>query len=133
MKTPIYKHPGFWLAVAMAVLQLTNFFRTMVDPAGFAVYMGLPIKDIADIAWVQVYGFRALFIGLLVSFFLFKVDPRSLKWIAALAIVMAAGDAWLVSHTGGTTTGRHLSTAGVLVIAIFALHRWDLAMASSKK
>jgi hypothetical protein len=131
MNTRAYKFAGFWLAIAMASLQFVNFARTMIDPVGFSMYMGLPIKDQVDTAWVQVYGFRSLFIGLTVSFFLIKTDPTSLKWIAALAIVMAAGDAWLVSSTGGTTTVRHLMIAGVLALSTNALHRWDLALKAS--
>jgi Domain of unknown function (DUF4267) len=131
MTHPFYKFAGFWLAAAMALLMLVNFARTMSDPAGFSVYMGLPMKDAADAAWVQVYGFRALFIGLLVVFFLIRVDPASLKGVAALAIVMALGDAWLVSRAGGSTTTRHLATAAVLVLAAWALHRWQAALAAA--
>jgi len=74
MKTPQYKFVGFWLAIVMALLMFVNFARSLLDPTGFSAYMGLPIKEMTDLAWVQVYGLRALFIGLLVVFFLVKSD-----------------------------------------------------------
>ncbi|MEO8154368.1 MAG: DUF4267 domain-containing protein [Rhizobacter sp.] len=133
MNTPVYKFAGFWLAVAMVLLMLVNFVRTLRDPTGFSAYMGLPIKDAGDLAWVQVYGLRALFIGLVAAFFLIKVDPASLKWVTALAIVMALGDAWLVSRTGNSAVTRHLTTAGVLMLGTYALHRWDAALTAAAK
>ena len=131
MNTPFYKFSGFWLAVAMGLLMLVNFVRTWRDPAGFSTYMGLPIRDAADLAWVQVYGLRALFIGLVVAFLLVRLDPASLKWLAALAIVMALGDAWLASGHGHGGTTRHLITAGVLMVAAGMLRRWDLAISTT--
>ncbi len=131
MNTPIYKFAGFWLAVAMALLMFVNFVRTLRDPSGFSAYMGLPVRDAADLAWVQVYGLRALFIGLVVTFLVVKADPASLKWFTALAIVMALGDAWLVSRSGNSATTRHLITAGVLMLATYAVHRWDVALTAA--
>jgi hypothetical protein len=130
MNTAPYRFAGFWLAAAMALLMLVNFARTMTDPAGFSAYMGLPVQDAANLAWVQVYGLRALFIGLLVLFFLLRRDPASLKGLALLALVMALGDALLVLRAGGGTVARHLATAGVLVLAGWALHRWEAALAA---
>lgn len=34
---------GFWLAAAIAALQGVNAVRTVLDPQGFATYMGLDI------------------------------------------------------------------------------------------
>ncbi len=89
--------------------------------------MGLPISDGSTVPWVRVYGLRALFIGLVVTYFLVQLDPGSLQWIAAMAIPLALGDAWLVKSTGGKTTSRHLIIAAVLVVSTYAIHLWAVA------
>jgi hypothetical protein len=127
---PFYTFAGFWLSLVMGLLMYVNAFRTLTDPVRFSRYMGLPISDEKAVAWVRVYGLRALFIGLLVTYFLFKLDPGSLRWIAAMAIPLALGDAWLVKSTGGKTANRHLMIAAVLVVSSYALHIWATAKGS---
>jgi hypothetical protein len=122
-----YTQPGFWLAALAGLLMYVNAVRTLIDPVDFSKYMGLPVEDAAGRAWVQVYGLRALFIGLLVTYFLVRLDAGSLQWLTAFAVSMALGDAALVRRAGGTTTPRHLVIAAVLVAATVALHRWSLA------
>ena len=38
---------GFWLAAAIAALQGLNAVRTVLDPQGFATYMGLPVDQLS--------------------------------------------------------------------------------------
>lgn len=118
---------GFWLASAMATLMFVNATRAWLDPSAFAIYMGLPLHSAADAAWVQVYGLRALFIGLTVSVLLLREDASTLKWLAGLALVMSLGDAALVHARGGPEALRHLAISGVLIAAAVALNRWDRA------
>jgi len=124
---PIYTFAGFWLSVVMGVLMYVNAWRTLSDPVKFSRYMGLPVTEGHAVPWIRVYGLRALFIGMLVTYFLFKQDPGSLQWIAAMAIPLALGDAWLVKSTGGKTASRHVIIAVVLVISTYALHLWAAA------
>jgi hypothetical protein len=124
---PFYTFTGFWLSVVMGALMYVNALRTLTNPIGFSRYMGLPISDGGAVPWVRVYGLRALFIGLLVTYFLVRLDPGSLQWIAAMAIPLALGDAWLVKSTGGKTTSRHLIIAAVLVVSTYAIHLWAVA------
>jgi hypothetical protein len=125
---PFYTFSGFWLGAVMALLMYVNAIRTVLNPNGFSAYMGLPLKDAAGAAWVRVYGLRALFIGLVVTFFLVRLDPVSLTWLFVMAIPMALGDAYLVSSTGGKGTSRHLIITGVLVVAAFMMHQWQIAV-----
>lgn len=124
---PFYTFTGFWLSVVMGALMYVNALRTLTNPIGFSRYMGLPISDGSAVPWVRVYGLRALFIGLVVTFFLVRLDPGSLQWIAAMAIPLALGDAWLVKSTGGKTTSRHLIIAAVLAVSTYAIHLWAVA------
>lgn len=127
---PFYAFTGFWLSVVMGALMYVNALRTLVNPIAFSRYMGLPVSEGSAVPWIRVYGLRALFIGLVVTYFLVKLDPGSLQWIAAMAIPLALGDAWLVSQSGGKTTSRHLIIAAVLVAATYSIHLWALAKGS---
>jgi len=124
---PFYSFTGFWLSVVMGSLMYVNALRTLTNPIGFSRYMGLPISNGSAVPWVRVYGLRALFIGLVVTYFLVRLDPGSLQWIAAMAIPLALGDAWLVKSSGGKTTSRHLIIAAVLVVSTYAIHLWAVA------
>ena len=115
---------GFWIGAAMAVLMLVNATRCLLDPAAFSVYFGLPLTEASALPWVGVYGLRALFLGLLATYFLWRRNPEPLQWVAAFALVLPLGDAWLIHSNGGTTTWRHLLIAGVLVIATFSIRAW---------
>jgi NADPH:quinone reductase-like Zn-dependent oxidoreductase len=111
----------------MGVLMYVNALRTLTNPIGFSKYMGLPVSEGTAVPWVRVYGLRALFIGLVVTYFLIRLDPASLQWIAAMAIPLALGDAWLVKMAGGKATSRHLIIATVLVVSTYAIHLWAAA------
>jgi hypothetical protein len=110
----------------MAVLMLVNFGRSWADPAGFAKYMGLPLDaaaTAAGAAWVKVYGLRALFIGLLVAYLLWQRSAATLRAVAALALVMSAGDAWLAQAAVSPAWVRHVIISVVLIAAAWA--RWS--------
>lgn len=120
---------GYWLRVSsvlvavMGVYMLVNTVRAFADPAGFAAYMGLPLSDTANHAFVQVYALRALFLGLCVLALLFRGDIRALAVFALVAVVMPVGDAVLTAANGApiATVARHAATAIVLALTAFLL------------
>lgn len=116
---------GFWLAVAIAALQGLNAVRTLIDPQGFASYMGLPADQLNALGWVQVYGLRAGFIALLTAVLLARSDFAALRWMALAGLVMPLGDAWLTASAGAapSTVGRHLAIAVFLLVASHFLGR----------
>lgn len=115
---------GFWMAVPMALLQGVNAARVVLDPIGFAVYLGAPLAAPADIAWVQIYGLRTAFIALLVAIFLLRRDLKTLFWTALAALLMPLGDAWIAHQAGAptATVARHLVIAAYVGLAAVALH-----------
>jgi hypothetical protein len=110
---------GFWLAAAIAALQGVNAVRTVIDPQGFATYMGLPVDQLGALGWVQVYGLRAGFIAVLTAVLLARSDFAALRWMALAALLMPLGDAWLTASAGAGTpiVGRHLAIALFLLVA----------------
>lgn len=116
---------GFWLAVAIAALQGINAARTLIDPQGFATYLGLPVDQPSALGWVQVYGLRAGFIALLTAVLLARGDFAALRWMALAGLVMPLGDAWLTASAGAgpSTVGRHLAIAVFLLVASHSLGR----------
>ncbi|MGB3808108.1 MAG: DUF4267 domain-containing protein [Erythrobacter sp.] len=124
---------GFWLAAAIAVLQGVNAVRTVLDPQGFATYMGLPVDQLSALGWVQVYGLRAGFIALLTTVLLARSDFAALRWMALAALLMPLGDAWLAAGAGadGLIVARHLAIALFLLIASHFLGRAACAKASA--
>ena len=120
------------MAVLIAALMYLNAVRTVVNPVGFADAMGLVLQAGADVSWVRVYGLRALLIGLIVTHLLVRQDPGTLSWLALFGAVVALGDAWLVSNVAGATVPRHLSIAVFLVVAAFALRRWQDKLAAQR-
>lgn len=123
---------GFWLAVAIAALQGVNAVRTVIDPQGFATYMGLPVDLPAALRWVQVYGLRAGFIALLAAVLLARSDFAALRWMALAALLMPLGDAWLTASAGAGVpiVGRHLAIALFLLVAAHFLGRAAQARAA---
>lgn len=124
---------GFWLAVIIAALQGINAVRTLLDPQGFATYMGLPVDQLSAFGWVQVYGLRAGFIALLTAVLLVRSDFATLRWMALTALLMPLGDAWLTANAGAGTpvVARHLAIALFLLIASHFLGRAARAKASA--
>lgn len=124
---------GFWLAAAIAALQGVNALRTVLDPQGFARYMGLPIDQIDAIGWVQVYGLRAAFIAVLSAVLLARSEFVALRWMALAAVLMPLGDAWLALSAGAdtSTVARHLVIAVFLVVVAHCLGRTARAQAAT--
>jgi hypothetical protein len=124
---------GFWLAAAIAALQGVNAARTVIDPQGFATYMGLPVEQLSALGWVQVYGLRSGFIAVLTAVLLTRGDFAALRWMALAALLMPLGDAWLTASAGAglPIIGRHLATAAFLLVAALFLSRAARAKASA--
>lgn len=116
---------GFWLAAAIAALQGLNAVRTVVDPQGFANYMGLPVDQPSALGWVQVYGLRAGFIAVLTAVLLSRSDFAALRWMALAALLMPLGDAYLAFSAGACApiVGRHLAIAVFVLVATQFLGR----------
>ena len=112
---------GFCLAALGGLLMAVNGVRAFVDPAAFAIYLGLP----GDAALVQVYGLRALFIALLVAALLVTRQRRALALLSACAVVMPVGDALLTSAAGAPagTVLRHAAIALYLLVTALVLWR----------
>lgn len=124
---------GFWLAAAIALLQAINAVRTLIDPQGFATYMGLPVDQLSALGWVQVYGLRAAFIALLTAVLLARSDFSALRWMALAALLLPLGDAWLTTSAGAGTpiVARHLAIALFLLVAAHFLRRAEQAKGST--
>ena len=127
------KTAGFWLALLIAALQAVNAVRTVLDPQGFATYMGLPVDQYGALGWVQVYGLRAGFIAVLTAVLLARSDFAALRWMAIAALVMPLGDAWLTASAGAATpiVARHLAIAVFLLVAAVFLARGAKAREAS--
>jgi hypothetical protein len=123
------------MAVAMSALQGLNAVRTLADPSGFALYMGLPIESERLANWVQVYGLRAAFIAILTAVLLARKDFAALRWTALAAVIMPLGDAWLTYNASApaAVVGRHLIITAFLIAAVFFLTRAARQKADGKK
>jgi Domain of unknown function (DUF4267) len=117
---------GFWMGALIALLMGVNTFRAFADPIGFATYMGLPLKNPADIGFVHVYGLRAAFLGLFAAILIARQDLQTFKFYALAALVMPIGDALLTWTAGAppAIVGRHIAIAVYLLVTAFMLHRW---------
>ncbi|MGB3739775.1 MAG: DUF4267 domain-containing protein [Pontixanthobacter sp.] len=124
---------GFWLAAAIAALQGVNAVRTVIDPQGFATYMGLPVGQLGALGWVHVYGLRTGFIAVLTTVLLARSDFAALRWMALAALLMPLGDAWLTASAGAGApiVGRHLAIALFLLVASHFLARAAQTKAST--
>ena len=118
MTANAWTKPSTWLVLLLGLFMLLNTFRAFADPAGFATYMGLPLTDPANGAFVQVYALRAAFLGLFALASLWRSDTRSLALFATVAIVMPVGDAILTASHGAplAIVARHAATAIVLAV-----------------
>lgn len=116
---------GVWLAAILAVSQLANAARTVFDPEGFAVYLGLPLAAMADAALVQVYGARAAFLGLFALLLIALRQFSVLKWFALLAVIMPAVDFLLTLRAGAgiAILARHAAYVAYILLVFALLHR----------
>lgn len=120
-----WRSTGVVMAGLGALLMLVNAARAFLNPAAFATYLGLPLMSASDAGLVQVYGLRALFIGMLIVTLL-ALRQRTALWVVALtAVVMPVGDAIMTAVAGapGTIVGRHLAIAVFLLVAGYLLRR----------
>jgi hypothetical protein len=110
---------------------LFNAVRSVLNPAEFASYYGLPLANPENDAFVLVYTIRALFLGLFGLGLLIRKQYNALALYALIGSVMPLGDALLVGIEGGGTGVilRHLLTAAFLVMTWFFMRRWDLSRA----
>jgi Domain of unknown function (DUF4267) len=117
---------GFWMALLMIISQLINAIRAFLDPAAFAVYMGLPLTNAADIGFVEVYGLRALFLAVFAAALIYARQIRSLSMLALCAVIMPIGDVILVTSAGAPSAIiiRHVVIGVFLLLAWFFLNRW---------
>lgn len=95
-----------------------NAVRASLDASAFASYLGLPLVDAADAGLLHIYALRALFIALLIGALLLARQRTALALLAATAVIMPLGDAYLTSSAGASSliVGRHLAIAIFLVI-----------------
>jgi hypothetical protein len=123
---PLWRVAGFWLVLAMAVLQAFYAARALLDPGAFASYRGQSLTAMEDAGWVQVYATRTLFIALFLGLLLFRRDLVALKWAALVGLVMPVGDALLAFHADAppAIVARHVATALYLVVTFLALNSW---------
>ena len=111
------------LAAVIAILQAVNAVRAFAAPAGFADYLGLPLRDGQDVGFVLVYGLRAGFIALAVGALLVTRNFQALTWVAVAALVMPIGDAVLTARAGApfATVARHVAIGVFLLATAIAL------------
>lgn len=113
-----WTRPSTWLVLLLGLFMLFNTARALLDPAAFAVYMGLPLADPANGAFVHVYAIRAAFLGLFALALLWLGNTRALALFATVAIVMPVGDAILTAINGAplAIVARHAATAILLAV-----------------
>jgi hypothetical protein len=113
-----WSRPSTWLVLLLGNYMLVNTLRASLDPVGFAAYMGLPLTDPANHAFVLVYALRTAFLGLCALALLATGNIRALAVYATVALVMPVGDAALTAVNGAPplTVARHAATAIILAI-----------------
>ena len=122
---PIWRSAAFWLCVIMGLAQALNAVRSFIDPVGFAVYMGMPLANPADTAFVQIFGLRCAFIAAMIATFLWLRNRDAMRWIALVGCPIPLGDAWLAYQAGAPTftIGRHIAIAIYILVAFVVLSR----------
>jgi hypothetical protein len=116
---------GFWMTAVGAAYLLFSAARAIINPTGFAGFLGLPLTDPHDTGFVYVYAARSLFIGLLGIALLIRRDASTLTVFALLAVLMPVTDAVLVSRAGAgvATVVRHGTVATFLLVTSLVLWR----------
>ena len=121
---PITRTLGFYLVILIALAQLANGVRGLIDPGAFALYFGVPAT--VDLAWVQVYALRALLLGALAALLLWREEIGALRWLALIALALPIGD-FLLAHNAGAGNSvllRHAAIGLVLLATFLSLQRW---------
>jgi len=122
---PVWRYIGFWCAMIMAIAQATSAARAFANPAGFADYMGLPLADVGMTSFVTVYALRTSLIAFLAAFLALTRRFGALAAIAAVALLLPLGDAWLAAEAGAaqSVVARHLAIALFLGFTALMLRR----------
>jgi len=120
-----WRSVGVWMATLLALSQLANAIRAVLNPVGFASNLGLPLEVQADAGFVFVYALRATFLGLFALFLIARREFAVLKWFALLAVLMPLGDFVLTCRAGAPlgTVARHAGYVGYILVTAGLLHR----------
>ena|SRR5688572_8380703 len=113
---------GFWLVLAMALLQMLYSIYAFTSPVEFASYRGSRLTPGGDTEWVRIYASRTLFVAMMLGLLLLLQEVPVLKWISLLGIVMPLSDAALAYQNAAPISiiSRHLATV-VYLLATFAV------------
>jgi hypothetical protein len=120
-----WRSVGVWMAALLALSQLVNAIRAVLDPTSFASYFGLPLAAQADAGLVHVYALRATFLGLFALFLIARRELMVLKWFALLAVLIPLGDLVLTYGAGAppATVVRHAGYVVFILVTAGLLHR----------
>jgi len=121
-----WRSVGVWMALLLGLSQLVNAARAIIDPVGFAAYLGLPLLNPADTGFVHVYALRATFLGLFTLLLIARRDLTTLKWFALVAVLMPLGDMLLTATAGAppATIARHAGYVIYIMVTCGLLHRF---------
>lgn len=121
-----WRSVGVWMAALLGLSQLVNAGRAVLDPAGFASYLGLPLAASADAGLLSIYALRATFLGLFALLLIARRDLVALKWFAVVAVLMPLGDFALTYSAGAptATVARHFAYVLFVLATAGLLHRY---------
>jgi len=116
---------GYGMSLLIALWMGVNTLRAFLAPEAFARNFGLGVTSGTDLAFVQVYGLRALFLGAFALFLILRRDARTLGWFALIATIMPVGDALLVAQAAAPpeVIARHAAIAVYLLVTSALLSR----------
>ena len=117
---------GFWLVLAMALLQMFYSIYAFTSPVEFASYRGSHLTPGGDTEWVRIYASRTLFVAMMLGLLLLLQEVPVLKWISLLGIVMPLSDAALAYQSAAPISiiSRHLATVVYLLVTFAVLTYW---------
>ena len=117
---------GFWLVLAMALLQMFYSIYAFTSPVEFASYRGSRLTPGGDTEWVRIYASRTLFVSMMLGLLLLFQEVPVLKWISLLGIVMPLSDAALAYQNAAPISiiSRHLATVVYLLVTFAVLTYW---------
>jgi hypothetical protein len=117
---------GFWLVLAMALLQMFYSIYAYTSPVEFASYRGSHLTPGGDSEWVRIYASRTLFVAMLLGLLLLLQEVSLLKWISLLGVVMPLSDAALAYQGAAPNSiiARHLATVVYLLVTFVVLNYW---------
>jgi hypothetical protein len=121
-----WKTLGFWLVLAMTLLQLFYSCFAFASPVEFASYRGSNLMAGSDAEWVRIYASRTLFVALVLGLLLLLREVTLLRWFSLLGIVMPLSDAVLAYQSAASYSiiSRHLATIVYLLATFAVLTYW---------